>query len=249
MHTTWLRRHNLIADALRTSSGITNDEVLFQEAKRIVVAELQHLTYTEFLPAVLDDFHMSVFNLYSRSVGHDNVYNPNVDPRTFNAFGAAVLRMGHTLVRDIVGHDNGRQNVQTHPLIDHFGNPNLMFSPSNGYEFMARWMSKNAKSRSDSAIVDGLRNRLFEGPPGPFPRETTSLDLGAMNTQRGREHGLPSYNAYRQFCGRYPANYFAAVRGGLEDHTPQAASKLASVYRYNTCFISDLSMHKHLSNY
>jgi hypothetical protein len=218
---------------LRTSTGITDDELLFQEAKRIVVAELQHVTYTEFLPGILDNFHMSVFNLYSRSSGHDNVYNPDVDPRTFNAFGAAVLRMGHSLVRNIVGHDNGRGQVQTFSLSNHFDDPDLMFEPPNGYEFMARWMSKNAKSRSDSAVVDGLRNRLFQGPPGLYPQETTSLDLGAMNIQRGREHGLPSYNAYRQFCGRYPANHFAAVRGGLVDHSPQAARRLASVYRYS----------------
>lgn len=239
MHTTWLRRHNLIADALRTATGITDDETLFQEAKRIVVAELQHITYNEFLPAVLNNRHLNFFNLLSRRSGHDNIYNPSVDPRTFNSFGAAVLRMGHSLVRNVVGHDNGRGQVQTFPLKDHFENPDLIFSPSYGYEYMARWMSKSPKSRSDRTLVDGIRNRLFEGPPGPYPSETLSFDLGALNIQRGREHGLPPYNAFRRFCGRYPAYHFSTTsRGGLVDHSPQNAARLARVYRYAMLYSS-----------
>ena len=202
------------------------------------------MTYTEFLPAVLDDNLMTVFNLRSRSSGFSNVYNPRVDPRTFNSFGAAVFRMGHTLVRNIVGHDDGRGRVQTFLLKDNFENPNLMFSPPNGFEYMARWMAKNAKSKGDDAIVDGLRNKLFEGPPSPFPDETSSFDLGALNIQRGREHGLPPYNAYRQFCGRQPASHFSTTAGGLVDHSRENAAKLASVYRYNHYYKSSLSLQK-----
>lgn len=238
VHITWLRRHNLIADALRTATNITDDETLFQEAKRIVVAELQHVTYREFLPAVLNYRFMRVFNLRSRFSGHSNDYNPSVDPRTFNAFGAAVLRMGHTMVRNEVGHDDGRGRVQQFNLKDHFEDPNLMFSPPHGFEHMARWMAKNGKSRSDHAFVDGLRNKLFEGPAGPFPAETVAFDLGALNIQRGREHGLPPYNAYREFCGLRPAAHFSNRHGGLVDHSVTNAAKLARVYRYLKPFLS-----------
>uniref|UniRef100_K1PPM0 Chorion peroxidase n=1 Tax=Magallana gigas TaxID=29159 RepID=K1PPM0_MAGGI len=249
IHTTWLRRHNLIAEALQAATGIIDDETLFQEAKRIVVAELQHITYNEFLPSVLNNRHLTFFNLRSRRSGHDNIYNPSVDPRTFNSFGAAVLRMGHSLVRNVVGHDNGRGRVRTYPLQDHFDKPDLIFYPAcepgdlppcqtryppppHGFEYMARWMSKAPKSRSDNTLVDGIRNHLFEGRGSMFDRETMSFDLGALNIQRGREHGLPPYNAFRAFCGRRPAYHFTAgVHGGLEDHTPQNAANLARVYR------------------
>jgi hypothetical protein len=44
----------------------------------------------------------------------------------------------------------------------------------------------------------GLRNRLFESAP------RKSLDLMALNIQRGRDHGIPPYNAWRESCGLTP---------------------------------------------
>ncbi|XP_061178613.1 peroxidase-like protein [Saccostrea echinata] len=229
-HITWLRRHNIIADALREATGITNDETLFQEAKRIVIAELQHITYNEFLPAILDNLHMNSFNLKSKLVGHAESYNPKVDPRTINAFGVAAYRMGHSLVRNTVGHDLGNGDRFTFPVSEHFERPDLMYE--KGYEFMAHWMSREPKSRSDRFLVDGIRNRLFEFPPmpGTSPSETLSMDLGALNVQRGRDHGIPPYNSYREFCGLQKARFFATAPGGLVDHTPQAAAALQRTY-------------------
>ncbi|XP_065940288.1 peroxidase-like protein [Magallana gigas] len=229
-HITWLRRHNLIADALRAATGITNDEILFQETKRIVIAELQHVTYNEFLPAILDDLHMNAYNLRSKQVGHAEIYNPDVDPRTINAFGVAAYRMGHSLVRNTVGLlENSRKRV--FPVQEHFEVPDIMYK--GGYELMARWMSREPKSKSDRFLVDGIRNRLFENfIATTSPGETQSLDLGALNVQRGRDHGIPSYNAYRQFCGLPRANFFAVTHGGLVNHSPRAANALKLTYRH-----------------
>ena len=53
IHTIWMREHNRIAKILRELNPTWSLETVFQEARRIVIAELQHITYKEFLPTLL----------------------------------------------------------------------------------------------------------------------------------------------------------------------------------------------------
>lgn len=50
-----LREHNRIAINLGQLNRHWADEELFYESKRIVTAEIQHITYNEFLPIVLGE--------------------------------------------------------------------------------------------------------------------------------------------------------------------------------------------------
>ena len=54
MHTLWLRQHNRIAKQL---SRITNFDAarIFQETRKIIGAQLQVITYNEFLPLILGE--------------------------------------------------------------------------------------------------------------------------------------------------------------------------------------------------
>ena len=57
----------------------------------------------------------------------------------------------------------------------------------------------------DPHIVDEVRNFLFGGPgAGGF-------DLASLNVQRGRDHGLPSYNHVRRALGLAPVSNFADI--------------------------------------
>ena len=54
MHTLWVREHNRIAKRLHEMNKLWDDEKVFQEARKIVAAELQHITYNEWLAQLFD---------------------------------------------------------------------------------------------------------------------------------------------------------------------------------------------------
>ena len=53
MHTLWMREHNKIAKLLSQQYPSWTDEKLYQEARRIVIAEYQHIAFREWLPQVV----------------------------------------------------------------------------------------------------------------------------------------------------------------------------------------------------
>lgn len=63
MHTLVAREHNRLAKELAVINPHWDDEILFQEARRIVIAEIQHITYNEFLPILLGKDVMEKFGL------------------------------------------------------------------------------------------------------------------------------------------------------------------------------------------
>lgn len=53
LHIILLKEHNRVAEELSKLNGDWSDATLFLEARRAVTAEIQHITYNEFLPIVL----------------------------------------------------------------------------------------------------------------------------------------------------------------------------------------------------
>lgn len=70
-----------------------------------------------------------------------------------------------------------------------------------------------------------LNHNLFEGFVGGG---TNRFSLGALNIQRGRDHGLASYNKYRNICGLKKAETFDQ----FTNIKPESLRKISRLYEH-----------------
>lgn len=67
-----------------------------------------------------------------------------------------------------------------------------------------------------------VTNHLFRERPNNF-----GMDLASRNIHRGREHGVPSYNTFRAYCGLKPAETWVDLAGVFPNDT---LTRYAQVY-------------------
>ena len=211
MHTLFMREHNRLAAEIALNNPVLTGEEIYQEARRIVGALMQVITYNEFLPALL----------VPDPLGSYSGYRWSTSPAIMNEFSTAIYRFGHsalssTLLRlDAAGNPIAQGNL---PLQQAFFRPDRVVN-QGGIEPLLRGLAAQACSTIDTELVDDVRNFLF-GPPG-----AGGFDLASLNIQRGRDHGLPSYNDARRLLGIAPRASFAEVSSD-----PNTQARLASVY-------------------
>lgn len=93
VQTLFLREHNRVANKLADKNPSWNDSRLYEEARRIVIAEIQHITYNEYLPII-----MPVNNsLKPLRSGYYRNYEPELNATLYNEFAGAAFRFGHSL--------------------------------------------------------------------------------------------------------------------------------------------------------
>lgn len=84
LHIVFLREHNRIAGILAELNPDWPDEKIFLEARQIVTAQLQVITYKEFLPAILGDSAMEEFQLnLETEYRYSFNYDPTMEPLDF----------------------------------------------------------------------------------------------------------------------------------------------------------------------
>lgn len=221
----FLREHNRVASILQKMNPTMCDEDLYQEARKIVIAEYQHITYSQWLPHVIGDKLTMQMGLAPLPMGHNNVYDPSVDPSISNVFGAAAFRFGHTLLQNTVLFMKATGMHVRNEMA--FNRPAMVFSDSAmGCTYVGLGLSLHPSSKADEKIVDSVRNNLFLDMNG------RSFDLISLNIQRGRDHGIAGYNDWRKYCGLPFAMHFGTQAGGLVHHSPENAHKLYSIYRH-----------------
>ena len=211
MHTLFVREHNRLArEIAKKDRNLSGDEI-YERARQIVGAQMQVITYREFLPALLGDDALTPYR----------GYDADIDPRISNLFSTAVYRLGHSMLSaTLLRLDRrGDEIDEGHlPLRDAFFAPRLLVD-EGGIDPILRGLALQECQQVDVQVVDDVRNFLF-GPPG-----AGGFDLPALNMQRGRDHGLPGYNAVREALGLAPRASFAEVTSD-----PIVQARLAAVY-------------------
>uniref|UniRef100_A0A914C8J2 peroxidase n=1 Tax=Acrobeloides nanus TaxID=290746 RepID=A0A914C8J2_9BILA len=212
LHIMFAREHNRLATALQSLNPAWSGDRLFQEARKIVGAEVHAILYKEFLPKILG-------SAFDTVIGPYKGYDPNVDPTISNEFTTSGYRFGHGML------------MEKYPRLDENGN-----DVSTGDFTFGEGVFKSNKILFEGGIdpiVRGFWSTPVKRPHRMTPAVTESMfgstDLGSLNIQRGREHGIPSYNKWRQFCGSPPAKTFddladkmldSSIRDELKKHYP-----------------------------
>lgn len=218
VHIIFAREHNRICDILSQINPQWPDEVLYQEARRIVIGELQHIVYNEWLPIVIGRDQLFRFSLNVRQHGFADDYSPEINPAVTNEFTGAALRFGHSTV-------DGKFHVHRDNNIDEVIDiPDVMFNPTrmrkrNFLDDLMKTMLEQPMQKVDNSLTHGLTRFLFRGE-NPF-----GLDLAALNIQRGRDEALRSYNDYLELNGQRKITSF-------NQFSPEIARKLSEVYRH-----------------
>ncbi|UYV81043.1 hypothetical protein LAZ67_19002609 [Cordylochernes scorpioides] len=85
--------------------------------------------------------------------------------------------------------------------------PYNLYRPGVVDSFILGLMNQEA-NKMDPEVTTEVTNHLFERPGSGF-----GMDLAAINLQRARENGVPSYNRFREFCGLPPFRSFHDMMG------------------------------------
>ncbi|GIY69340.1 peroxidasin homolog [Caerostris darwini] len=194
LHTLWLREHNRLADVLHSINPMWDDEQLFQESRRILIAELQLITYREFLPLIFGDELMKQYGLHIDETRRYDGYDEMINPGIHNSFAAAAFRFGHALVRNSVElRDENYKLIDNILLRETYLNPNVLYD--RGFDYVIRGMVGQKAQQVHRYTTEEIRGRLMQR----F-NQNHGYDLTAISVLRGRDHGIPSYLKWREFC-------------------------------------------------
>ncbi|XP_075191388.1 myeloperoxidase-like [Anomaloglossus baeobatrachus] len=191
LHTLFLREHNRIAKELRKLQPMWSGDIIYEETRRILGGLMQKIIFKDWLPLLFGEEMSEVLPTYES-------YSEDEDPSVSNVFTIA-YRMGHTMMQQFMYRlaDGYRPSTPAVVPLNEMFFASWSIVREGGIEPILRGlMVNNAKlNQQDQIMVDALRERLFPMVNG------IGRDLASFNIQRGRDHGLPGYNAWRRFCG------------------------------------------------
>ncbi|CAG0890251.1 unnamed protein product [Darwinula stevensoni] len=221
VHTMFTRYHNILAEVLTRVNPHWDDETAYQETRHIMAAIVQHITYNEFLPMVLGKEVMEKYDLVLEEDGYFDGYDPKINPSASDAFITSAFRFGHSLLPSTI-----ERWSTTHKYIGSQRLNGMLRQPYDLYkggwcdQYICGLVNQVAQAMDDS-VTEEVTNHLFQEPSKRF-----GMDLASFNMQRGREHGVPGYGAYRKFCGLPPVKTWYDLAAWMPNDTVRRYSEI-----------------------
>ncbi|MEU9558701.1 peroxidase family protein [Streptomyces fumanus] len=218
------REHNRIVDALPAS---LDEQEKFEIARRVVIAEVQYITYNEFLPA------------HGIRLPGYRGYDPTVNATLSNEFSTVGYRI-HSMIHSGFPMETERSRYTDEQMrkfrdmgfnIDPSEDPdkvklqfvlaqardNPMVLPMVGLGPFLQGLGSKAQYHNDEQIEREIRDVLCSAPDAD-PK--CVFDLGALDVERGRDHGMPSYNEMRRAYGLPAKTSFKDITGESTETFP-----------------------------
>lgn len=225
VQTLFAREHNRIVDKLPQALP---EEQKFQIARKVVIATQQYITYEQFLPTLgvplrpyrgydpavnatlANEFATVGYRAHSMLGGSIRLkadagnYSPE-QLAALRAKGAGVVVNGNTV------------EITISPEVSLF-NPDLLEAIELGPALAG--LGEYAQANNDEQIGDLVRSVQLKSPNCPPQCLTITFDIGSIDIERGRDHGMPGYQQLRQAYGLPAKASFKAVTGERTEEFP-----------------------------
>lgn len=209
--TLFFREHNRLAAEIVAANPSISDEDAFQRARKLNIAQYQHIITAEYLPALLGQHATEMVPAYAG-------YKNNIDPTVSIEFAVGALRYGHSAIRN-------------YPFLTPNGCPVPLFIPCGifldlvcppfapgvvVFEFPAAGQVGGTITVPDVILFAGGLDNVWRGLVNTKAEEVDTyihaslrdlrfaqtvgnvLDLSVVDTMRGRFAGLPTYYELRK---------------------------------------------------
>ncbi|CDW55319.1 An peroxidase domain containing protein, partial [Trichuris trichiura] len=194
LYTVWVLQHNRIAERLKEINEFWDDERIFRETRKIIGAQIQHITFNEFLPMILGSEAMENEKMALKTNSFSGEYDMEENPSVLNEYAAAAGLFFYSLMPENMFLPKSERTVA---FASTFYDPEILYT----YDGLEDVIS----------IGSQFRNAFLS------TRFTSGVDLMAIFIQMGRDHGIPSYVAMRNHCDLEAVKSFEDLESVVQD--------------------------------
>lgn len=210
MHTIFLRYHNYLAVKLRNLNPRWSSDRVFEEARRINIAQYQVIIIKEFLPLLLGETFMREKGISFEKLSRGSKYDTSLRPGMFNEFLTAAFRL-HTIIPDTLSSG----------MAFNFFDTNEFFHKGKDHATDVVKALMASEGREATFPVSDVTAHHVYDTDGDF-----GLDLVAINVQRGRDHGLRPYTDYVAHLQNINIAQFDDLHSIMNNEAVEALKKL-----------------------